>query len=86
MIINFQRIVQPSVTQNARNISYPISSFTRNEAKTLLAEKLAGGGLFGIEAHRTNSKRHLHFSFHLTIRHIGQKVSEKMCLNQLEKI
>lgn len=52
-MINFKRIMQPSVTQNDKNRSYTLPSFSRNEAKNLLSEELAGGGVFGIEAHRS---------------------------------
>ena len=52
-MINFKRITQSSVTQNDKNRSYILPSFSRNEAKSLLSEQLAGGGVFGIEAHRS---------------------------------
>lgn len=55
-MINFKRIVQPSIVQNNKDISYTLSSLSRNDVKSLLSERLAGGGVFGIEAHKTSNK------------------------------
>lgn len=60
-MINFNRLVQPSITKNEKNISYILPSFSRNDAKNILSENLSGGGVFGIEAHR--STMHNTFTF-----------------------
>lgn len=53
-MINFQRIIQPSITQNERDISYLLSSLSRNDAKNILSHEMAGGGVFGVEAFRSS--------------------------------
>lgn len=52
-MINFQRIIQPSLTQNEKDVTYVLPSFSRSDAKNMLSEQLAGAGVFGIEAHRS---------------------------------
>lgn len=60
-MMNFKRLVQPSVTRNDKNVSYSLPSFQRNDAKNLLSQELAGGGVFGIEAYRTSFRENLVF-------------------------
>lgn len=50
-ILNIKRIVQPSLVQNEKDISYPVTSLERSLAKSLLSAPLAGGGVFGVEGH-----------------------------------
>lgn len=52
---SFQRLLQPSPTQNEKDTSYVLPSFTRTEAKEMLNQELVVGGVFGIEAYRSST-------------------------------
>jgi DNA segregation ATPase FtsK/SpoIIIE, S-DNA-T family len=58
---NFRRILQPSLVQNEKDVSYPIHSLSRTQIKTLLSAPLAGGGVFGLEAHYVDGDETLVF-------------------------
>jgi len=58
---NFKRLFQPSLIQNEKDVSYHLPSLSRAEAKALLSAPLAGGGVFGLEAHQTKDHESLIF-------------------------
>lgn len=60
-LVNFKRIIHPSLVQNDKDSSYALSSLPREEIKSLLSAPLAGGGVFGIEAHIEKEKSNLIF-------------------------
>lgn len=47
------RLINPSLNRNDKDVSYVLSSLSRNDAKNILSEQLAGGGVFGIEGCRS---------------------------------
>lgn len=60
-LVNFKRIIQPSLVQNDKDSSYLPASLPRETVKSLLSAPLAGGGVFGVEAHIAKGASNLVF-------------------------
>jgi DNA segregation ATPase FtsK/SpoIIIE, S-DNA-T family len=60
-LVNIKRIIHPSLVQNDKDSSHCLRSLPREQVKALLSAPLAGGGVFGLEAHHNHEADSLIF-------------------------